>query len=99
MAKRKVPRQEETQELPPVTVETVLERPLKTTETVEIVPSAETIGLTLPPDSELTHIYNEDTQEMRQVVARAGYAPAPMPFGFRLVTAEEAAALRKREGK
>ena len=37
---------------------------------------------TLAPDTELQYIYNEDTGELRQVVARAGYAPVPMPFGF-----------------
>lgn len=99
MAKRKVPRQEDMQEMPPVTVETVVERPLKTVETVEIVPNAETIGLALPADSELTHIYNEDTREMRQVVARAGYAPAPMPFGFRLATADELAKYQAESGQ
>lgn len=104
MAKRK---QDETEEMPPVTVETVKEEPLKTTETVKIVPaevvtsdgaiasgkrssgSAGHEPVALPPGSEYTYILNDDTGEMRQVVARAGYAPTPMPFGFRLATADE----------
>lgn len=67
MAKRMVPRQDETQEQPPVTVETA-----------KIV-----------PDAEDCYIYNEDTGELRMVRTRAGYAPAPMPFGFRLAKDSE----------
>ena len=40
-------------------------------------------------DSEDCYLYNEDTGELRMVRVRAGYAPAPMPFGFRLARNEE----------
>ena len=34
-------------------------------------------------------LYNEDTGELRLTRVRAGYAPAPMPFGFRVAKNEE----------
>lgn len=52
--------------------------------TVESVPSAPS-----DPDTEDCYLYNEDTGELRMVRMRAGYAPTPMPFGFRLARAEE----------
>lgn len=93
MAKRKHS-QDDTQELPPVTVETVDAKPLKTVETVEIVPVDES-PIPLPAespvvdDSEDCYIFNEDTGELRLTRVRAGYAPAPMPFGFRVAKNEE----------
>lgn len=39
--------------------------------------------------SEDCYIINDDTGELRLVRTRAGYAPAPMPFGFRLAKNEE----------
>lgn len=44
-----------------------------------------------PPvdDAEDCWLYNEDTGEVRLTRVRAGYAPAPMPFGFRVAKNEE----------
>lgn len=58
-------------------------------ETQEMPTATEEATAPLAPDTELQYIYNEDTGELRQVVARAGYAPVPMPFGFRLARNEE----------
>jgi hypothetical protein len=90
MAKRKPskPQADETQEMP-VTIETVKAEPLKTTETVEIKPADAVPVAPVDPDHEVQWIINDDTGEMRQTIARAGYAPAPMPFGFRLAKANE----------
>ena len=57
----------------------------KATTTVEPFAAA----VQLPEGSELLYIINDDTGEIRQAVTRAGYAPAPMPFGFRLARANE----------
>lgn len=65
---------------PPRPVET-----LKPVETVEVKPAEPA----LPPDSEWQWIIHEDTGELRQVAARAGYAPTPMPQGFRLAKSSE----------
>lgn len=113
-------KQDETQELPPVTIETVTEAPLRTMETVEVKDAEDVTidldaydesvkkvyfadgstleqeGMVAPPDTELTHIYNEDTGDWREVYTRAGYAPAPMPFGFRLATEVEVKAKGKQ---
>lgn len=75
--------QDDTQEMP-VTIETVKAEPLKTVETVEV-----RLPRSVVDDGEDCYIYNEDTGELRLVRARAGYAPAPMPFGFRLARNEE----------
>jgi len=76
MAKHKHSQQDDTQELPPVTVETV-----------EIVPVDE--SPVVVDDAVDCWLYNEDTGELRLTRVRAGYAPAPMPFGFRLAKNDE----------
>lgn len=80
--------QDDTQEMP-VIVETVKAEPLKTVETVEVREPEASLPRSVVKDGEDCYIYNEDTGELRMVRARAGYAPAPMPFGFRLARNEE----------
>lgn len=101
-------KKDETQEMP-VTVETVQEQPLKTTETVEIkqakdkpdfefVETEEAPDKTLHGRSDETFIVNEDTGTMTVIYSRRGYAKRPIPAGWREATEEELATGKKGKG-
>lgn len=101
MAKNDKPQSnEESNEQPPVTIETVHENvPVEQAKplTQSDLPSGmvgsvvDSAIAAASDDSTISYIFNENTRELRQVTTRAGYASAPMPFGFRVATPDEIA--------